>query len=150
MGRAKKASKSDSEKIVEMVDRLVAQVDPEVILAGLLGGIAVQGGLKPPFTRMLEMMSGSSSGDYSAALKAALPWLPISPVGGFFIGLSELLSGDDGDNKTAAVSARALVASGIMEGMIMMAAMKNPGTMEALGKGFEAIASSAKMIPVPL
>lgn len=150
-----------TESKADVLDKLFAQVDAEVLLAGALGGVASAYGMYGPFTRLMMAIS-SSSGATKEVLdtitkdhetqKALLDAGTLLAVGPFF-SIPTLLAGiffqsekkviDLGNgqkeevNKTEeekkADNARnALIASGALEGMMMMAFMKNPGSMQLI------------------
>ena len=60
MARPTKKAISKAQEASKALDRIFAEVDPNLILAGLLGGTATAGGIIPPFTRLMVTMGGSS------------------------------------------------------------------------------------------
>jgi len=60
MARPTKKAISKAQEASKALDRIFAEVDPNLVLAGLLGGTATAGGVIPPFTRLLTTMGGSS------------------------------------------------------------------------------------------
>ena len=128
----RKPTKAQKEKASasEVIDRIFAEVDPEVLLAGLLGGIAATGGITPPIARLMNSTSDleSAASKFKDIVTSGLgfgdqaylfwPWL---------LGVDS-----DGNKSEAAVSMRAMAAEGVLEGMALMALAKNPAAMQAL------------------
>lgn len=115
------------EPLMAVIERL----DPEVILVGLLGGIAAGGGIVPPFTRMLSAFGGMSSDVtdlYNRMGPSALA-LGVSPPAA----LLALLTNKNEDGSSGPPERYALMASGALEAMVMMSLVKNPGFLEAMG-----------------
>lgn len=152
-------SKNSKADVVDSIDKLVQQIDPEVILAGMLGAIAAGGGITPPLTRILMSLGGSPGTSANADLvsafgaAAASTWYDVAKWGSplaFTIGLvSPSYSPDYVDGKKvtveerkAQVYQRALMASGALEAMMMMSAMKNPAIIKAIGDTTSAFAGS--------
>jgi len=143
-GRPSKTAQEASQSFKGVLDR----IEPDVLLAGMLGATASLGGVTPPFTLLLRAM-GLSANATTAIVSESFA-NPTKP--GWQI-LRDYFSGDHG-NESALVpgSQNALVvglaAAGALEGMMMMTLMKNPATVEALGKiissGIEAAASAGK------
>jgi len=136
MPRKKAANATQSR--AEVIDKIFAQVDPEIVAAGLLGAVAARGGLVPPFTQLL--MSMTSEGGVAESMKQN--WMDIAKFGsvGWMAGeftltnletLFGLFTKPDAtpEEKKAVISSSAIMASGMMEGMLMMAFMKKPGSM---------------------
>ena len=146
---------------VDAIDKIFEQVDAEVILAGALGGIASAYGMVGPFTRLMMGIAGAGgmtqdalnliSKDYelkkavldAATLFAVGPGFSVPGVlaGIFFQSEKKLM--DIGNGQTVEVdktqqekdgenAQRALIASGALEAMMMMAFMKNPGSMQLI------------------
>ena len=125
-------------------DKVFAQVDPEVLLAGTLGAIAAKGGITPPFTSLLMSLSG----DEGIAEKLKDSWMKVAELGsvGWMAGdltlrqlspLIDLLTGnhDSGatdEEKKKAVAGYAVMASGAFEAMLMMTFAKNPEFQKAV------------------
>jgi len=127
MANSKKAQ-TKAQTRVEMLDRLLDEVDPEVLLAGSLGAIAAAGGITPPLTRMLMAIGTNGSGladDYKTLLIAGTGIGPIWAVASHLF----LEQG----NTTAPPTNVAIAASGALEAMLMMTLVKNPATIEAIG-----------------
>jgi len=133
MANYKKETTSD------ILDKLFEEIDSQVLIAGILGGIATKGGLTPPLTRMMAAIStdgiGGIAKDYAELVtKTASP--------GYWIGKSVydqaswmyvVITGkhsdgtrvsDEEKEKTVALSA--LMAGGAAEYMIYMTLAKNP------------------------
>ena len=132
MPRKKAANATQSR--VETLDKLLAQIDPEIVLAGALGAVATAGGITPPLTRMLMAVGGNTDLGSDIANKAATAWYDVAQFGSpilFALGMTFGESGGSQD-KAARASQQAVVAAGAMEAMMMMAFMKNPNAMSAL------------------
>ena len=71
MARKNIKAKKIQERWVEVADRLIQDIDPEVILAGLLGGTAAATGITPPLTRMLMIFNENLNGDHQALLTSS-------------------------------------------------------------------------------
>jgi hypothetical protein len=151
MGRPRK-SESKAVDASETLDKLIAGVDPVVLMAGLLGATAAVGGVTPPFTRLLTAINQDVSTDDITKLlavtgpgyiyytsKSIASWLGIG---------GEATSED----KTAAVSRYALAASGAFEAMLMMTLVRNPATISAIGSAIGgvtgSVAAGAKLLGV--
>jgi len=156
---------SRTQGAVDMVDKLLAEMDPQVLLAGALGAVAVKGGIIPPFTRMLMAMS--SMGGITDGLAALdkdyaenkSKYLDVMTLGSWFGGgipgiLGTILFQSektvDGttvtastDQVNAAEAMRGAMAAGALEAMMMMAFMQNPGSMELVGKVIDKVGSGA-------
>jgi hypothetical protein len=137
-GPRKPKEPSKAEVAVNMMDKLMSQVDPEVLLAGVLGAVATAGGITPPLTRMLQAFSLGNSVDLGSDITNAAgnTWYDVAKWGspllyalGLTFGSSEVATAEDVKKQTVT---RGLVAAGAMEGMMMMAFMKNPGSMQFL------------------
>jgi len=131
-----KKAQTKAQARVEMLDRLLDEVDPEVLLAGTLGAIAAAGGITPPLTRMLMAIGTNGSGlaeDYKTLLIAGTGIGPIWAVA------SHLFSQDGSTEKPP--SNTAIAASGALEAMLMMTLVKNPATIEAIGNAVSGSAS---------
>lgn len=136
-----KSVSAKRDRTIESIDKIFEQVDPEVMLAGALGAAATIGGLTPPFTKMMEAITGSitTSTDYG------LPFLPDlfeGPGGWVYM----LISGKDKNGNSVDPKFYAVVCSGALEGMLMMSFAKNPEAMKLLGEAL----GSMKALPVPI
>ena len=132
MPRKKAANATQSR--VETLDKLLAQIDPEIVLAGALGAVATAGGITPPLTRLLMAVGGNVDLGSDIANKAGQTWYDVAQWGSpilFALGLSFGESGGSQD-KSVKATTQAVVAAGAMEAMMMMAFMKNPNAMQAL------------------
>lgn len=159
----RKKAANATETHAEAIDKIFSQVDAEVLLAGALGGIASAYGMYGPFTRLMMGISASSGmtqdvlssitkdADSKRGLLDAATFLAAGPmfsVPGVLAGIffqSEKKVIDLGNGQTATVdktaeeknaenAARAMIASGALEGMMMMAFMKNPGSMTLISE----------------
>jgi len=119
---------------VEAIDKLVSDLDAEVLLAGGLGAIAASRGIVPPFTRMLSAFNANLNTDdiKSIALTSAVsPW---GGIGSVWASLAAGLAGRREDGTVVSPDVYALAASGALEAMLMMSLVKNPGFLEIIGK----------------
>jgi len=133
MTKAKPVSKAMER--AEIADKLLAQIDPEVLLCGALGAVATAGGIVPPLTRLLMSVGGNTDLGSDIANKAATAWYDVAQFGSpvlFALGLT--FGEDSAPAAQAKASTQAVIAAGAMEGMMMMAFMKNPAAMESLSK----------------
>jgi hypothetical protein len=121
---------------VDWADKLLKELDAEVLIVGALGGVAASGGIVPPFTRLM-MTFGGSGDDFMQASWKALPLAPSPPLAL----LTTWLSGKDESGNTVDPSRYAVAASGALEAMMMMTLMKNPGFLELIGKAVDKIPS---------
>jgi len=143
MVRPTKKAISKAQEASKALDRIFAEVDPNLIIAGFLGGSAAMGGLTPPFTRLLMTMptsgAGLISGDYSK-LFATIGVLGPMNIVGIVPSLFALYMGSN--NPVAEASnyqqrdpgPAALFASGALEAMLMYKAFSTPGLLEAVVK----------------
>jgi len=135
-----------------------------LILAGALGGVASAYGMIGPFTRLMMAISASSGAtqdvldtitkdhDAQKALLDAATFVSLNPItfgiptilmGLFFQSEKKVIEMKDGtkaevektsEEKNAENARRAMIASGALEAMMMMAFMKNPGSMQMIGE----------------
>ena len=132
-----------------VLDRLFEQVSPEVLLAGMLGGLAAAGGITPPLTRMLVAISGDDGPskdikDHFAKVSKSAYWSvaqlgsPAAFIGSFLMGSS----GEGSNARIVPIEQYALVASGIMEGMMVMSFMQNKEAQMVLVNAAGAVADA--------
>jgi len=145
----KKAVKP-TETRAEMLDKLFAQVDAEVLLAGVLGATATLGGITPPLTRLLQAVNENvSSEDFATSM------LAITGPGYVYVTtkkaaswIADMITGNDDPAQTVSPEDKrriyGLAAAGAMEGMMMMSFMKN---REAQKVVVEAFKGAADLIP---
>lgn len=152
----RKKAVSRMETHADLVDKIFAQVDPEIVAAGLLGAVAARGGLVPPFTQLL--MSMSTEGGVAESMKQT--WMDVAKLGsvGWMAGEFALMNlqtllglfvkpdATEAEKKVV-ISSSAIMASGMMEGMLMMAVMKGPIGQKLIegalgGNGLGAIAKA--------
>lgn len=153
--------KTSSETYADKWDKLFAEIDPMLLTAGALGGIAASGGIVPPFTRLLMLFGAATGANVQADVTQAIdnvvnhPTLEqsaglalISPVAGVmefwnFVGHqlapSPPSNGTTSPPKTAEqvkyeVSKAALFASGALEAMMMLEVMRNPEVLTTIIK----------------
>lgn len=139
------------QKALDNLDKFIGELDPNLLLVGLLGGIAAYNGIIPPFTRLLMMTSQASGGVAAGNLiksdwdKAALAITAAGPTvltgGGFATVFGLLLKNqfkNEGMTATAArqkaaeISQNGMFCSGALEAMMMFKAMSQPGLLEAV------------------
>jgi len=142
-----------TETRVDIADRLLAQVDAEVLLAGVLGATAALGGLTPPFTRMLQAVNEETdSQDYKNAI------LSVTGPGFVYVQskkvsdwIADMLTGNQGDSSVSPADKTkiwGLAASGALEGMILMSFVKNKDAMAAVtGLAGQAIRAGGEAVP---
>ncbi len=161
------------ESKAEALDRLVAELDPQLLLAGALGAVAVKGGLIPPFTRMLMAIS-NLGGSVDVALAAIDKdyqdnktkymdaFSALSFTGGLIPGIfgTIFFQSEKGnpswENPTpvpvniaqvsAAEAMRGMMAAGALEAMMMMAFMQNPKAIETVTSLVKEAAGGAKLL----
>lgn len=122
------------EDTITVLDKLLSDIDAEVLLAGALGAVAASGGITPPLTRILMVFSEGVNVDLGAANAAASTWYDVAKWGSplaFILG-PDVTFGEKKDPETV-IKMRALMASGALEAMMMMSLAKNPGAIEAIG-----------------
>lgn len=125
--------------IKDLVSGVFEKVDPEIILAGIMGGIAARGGATPPLARLIGVMGGESGqpNDLQNLVNAAQAF-----TGGFFtwgVLLGRATSGSQTSKEE--MSAEALFAVGFLDAMISMSLVKNPGLPDLIGKLVDKIPS---------
>lgn len=130
MARKAKA-KAIKERWVEIADKLIQDIDAEVILAGLLGGTAAATGITPPLTRMLMIFNENLNKDHYALLTAVIPGGHLLESG--WRSLQGVLGLGGESEKPEDPNYIALFASGALEAMLMMSLMKNPAFIGAVG-----------------
>ena len=138
MARPSKKAISKAQEASKALDRIFAEVDPNLILAGLLGGTASAGGLIPPFTRLLSVVGEAGTvQDYQTLFEVVKDggYGYMGP-GGVIPALFALYSGlnRDSDNPTPpeTIGQGALFASGALEAMLMYRAFSNPEVMKSV------------------
>lgn len=138
MSRYGKSQAKDSK--AQVIDALLKEIDPEVLLAGVLGGTATLGGITPPMTRFLSVMGGGDLGkDYEAL------WAVLSPATWSNVKVFEMLFGSPGDGTQGDPKTWALAASGALEAMIMMTLVKNPDLLKTvIGTGKDLAAATIR------
>jgi len=139
------------ESKADVVNKIFAEVDAEVFLAGMLGATAAAGGLTPPLTRLLQTFNTGMSSDYSAILAALSPAYAIGTVA---VSLADLIMGnkDSQIDEKDRIKVYGLMASGALEAMIMMELVKNKqlmGQFIDVGKGLATatIAAAGEAVP---
>lgn len=128
----RKKAVNATQNAVSMADKLLAQIDPEIVLAGALGAVATAGGITPPLTRMLMAVGGNTDLGSDIADKAAQTYYDVAQWGSpilFALGMS---FGESQPSTQQKATTQAVVAAGAMEAMMMMAFMKNPNAMSSL------------------
>lgn len=150
MARPTKKAISKAQEASKALDRIFAEVDPNLILAGLLGGTATAGGIIPPFTRLMVTMGGSSQ-DIDIlinALKAG--GYGYAGLGGVLPGLFAIYSGYSNKEPSTGgdPAPGALFASGALEAMLMYKAFSNPELMKTIiGMPAELIKGVGEIVP---
>ena len=149
MTKAKPVSKAQER--ADLVERIFSRVDPEVVAAGVLGAIAVTGGVTPPLTRMLQTFNEKGGDDYLNIFSISPPvmiYLKARDAGGI---LQDVLFGSGNDTTLPAedaVKLRGLMAAAMMEGMMMMTFMKNKEAMQSVvGIARSAIEAAGEALP---
>jgi len=130
MTRKKPASATQTR--ADIADKLLAEIDPEVLLAGALGAVATAGGITPPLTRLLMAVGGNVDLGSDIANKAGQAWYDVAQFGSPILFAMGLTFGDNKPDSTQKAAAQAVVAAGAMEAMMMMSLMKNPAAMQAI------------------
>jgi len=145
----------EEETMADALDKIFAQVDPEVILVGGLGAIAAYGGITPPLTRILMSFSDIANlnpmrealvviedsqkqlkGGNALIMQFADRYLdPFKVIPKNSSGL--LVKVDDVKDPTT-IAKYAVMASGAMEAMMVMTLLKNPATIQAIGNAVAA------------
>jgi len=151
MARPTKKAISKAQEASKALDRIFAEVDPNLILAGLLGGTATAGGIIPPFTRLMMTMGGSGSDIDILIQGLKAGGYGYAGLGGVLPGLFAIYSGyQDRDssagNKDPAPGA--LFASGALEAMLMYKAFSNPELMKTIiGMPAELLKGVGEIVP---
>ena len=144
-----------TETRADVIDKIFTQVDPEIVAAGLLGAVAARGGLVPPLTQLL--MSITADGGVAESIKNT--WMDVAKLGSVgwmagefaytnvqtLVGLFSPPPNATESEKKALISSQAIMASGAMEGMMMMAFMKNKEAQRTL---IEAVKGIGEVIPL--
>jgi len=145
--------KNTAEMAASILDRFVNELDANMLICGLLGGMAAYGGILPPFTRLLMMTSQASGGisggnliksDWDKAYIAIGSLGPGALTGGAFASIfgvllknqyvSSGMTPQDAKIKAAEITQNAAFCSGALESMLMYKAMSQPGLLEAVIK----------------
>lgn len=139
---------------VSTIDAVFEKADPTVVAAGLLGAIATAGGITPPLTRLLDVMTSKDiTDDIARAFDSLVRY------GGLGLGPAGLMALFVPPPSDATEEAKAdyrrtmgLMASGAMEGMIMMTLVSNKEFMSQLlnlgGKlGAATITAAGEAVP---
>ena len=146
-----KAAKKKKESTAAILDRFVTEIDINMVMCGLSGGIAAYGGLVPPFTRLLmtfnNLMPGgvgfeiSKSVDFDHRNVAAFmsPGGMLGSGAGFLFGsiLKKQLTESGTPEALAEAQAKtitssAIFMSGALEAMLMYKEFSNPEVAKAI------------------
>jgi len=166
MARPTKKAISKAQEASKALDRIFAEVDPNLLIAGTLGGLAAYGGIVPPFTRLLMTMT-QANGFGTEIIKEDIDKVKLAtviasgPVGilggaaGTLFGIlikQELenggVSSEVAEKIAADISTTALFASGALEAMLMFKAFSSPGLLEAVVKApAEMIKGVGEIVP---
>lgn len=137
MARPSKKAISKAQEASKALDRIFAEVDPQIIIVGFLGGTAAAGGIVPPFTRLLSIVTSvtDTSADYQRLFEIGNVFA-YGP-GGLIPGLFRLYIGEQQREgmsyEDASSPARyALFCSGALEAMLMYKAFSNPEIMKSV------------------
>ena len=148
----RKKAVSRTETRADLIDKVFAQVDPTEAALGVLGALATQGGLTPPFTRLMMSIANDGADNVAKdwadlALKIGSPlyaWQ--SSEYGFFGNLVRLFSklNPDGSTKSAEQQeidskSAAAMSMGAAEYILMYNLFSNP---EFQKKMFEMVSGS--------
>jgi len=151
MARPTKKAISKAQEASKALDRIFAEVDPNLVLAGLLGGTATAGGVIPPFTRLLTTMGGSSQDINLLIQGLQAAQYGYSSLSGVLPGLFAIYSGykaQDGSTPAPDPTTAALFASGALEAMLMYKAFSNPELMKTIiGMPAELIKGVGEFVP---
>jgi hypothetical protein len=134
MPRPSKKASQKAQDASRALDRIFAEVDPNLIIAGFLGGSAAAGGIVPPFTRLLMTGNSAAGNDVLAAINKTVTVFGYGP-GGIIPGLFALYmnTGDASGTVTKAdPTTYALFCSGALEAMLMFKAFAVPGLLESV------------------
>lgn len=154
MARPTKKAISKAQEATKALDRIFAEVDPQLAAAGLLGGMAAVGGIVPPFTRLLSMLApGTADKDVVTAQARIIQILGFPGPNGEPPGIMGILMGGGGSSgaaggPTMSIEAWALFASGALEGMLMFKAFSSPEIMKAvIGMPAEMLKGVGEIVP---
>jgi len=138
-GPRKPKEPSKAERTAEIMDKLLADIDPLIVASGFMGAIATAGGVTPPFTRMLSAINSEAGSDVRKILelRGVSAWWETLKVGSFPVFVADLLL-PSSEQATKNPQLYALMISGAFEAMLMMAFAKNPNSMQLLGKVIDA------------
>jgi len=144
-------SQRQKESYAKTIDRFVNEVDLNLAMVGMLGGVAAYGGILPPFTRLLMTVAGSTGGpDAISAIipdkdKFSVAASYLSPGGFMGAGAGTLIGSllknyleSNGTSPEASealakqISSTAAFASGALEAMLMYKAFSNPEVMKGV------------------
>jgi len=117
-------AKEKPSKIVDVVDKIFKDVDTEVLLGGLAGAIAARGGITPPLTLLLQTLNSS----VKSMTEGNISILSLTGPGFVYTmgsEIADLLNGETHEKTPEQVKLSAIMASGFLEGMIMMEFVKN-------------------------
>jgi len=153
MARPTKKAISKAQEASKALDRIFAEVDPNLIIAGFLGGTAAAGGLVPPLTRLLSIVNtAGSSQDYQRLFEIGNVFA-YGP-GGLIPGLFRLYLGEQeraggpAPGEQESIAQYALFCSGALEGMLMYNAMKNPEVLKGIiGMPAEILKGIGEIVP---
>jgi len=133
----KRKSMEVKETKADIVDKLVGELEGDVLLAGALGAVAAAGGITPPFTALLSAIPNGSKVAFDA-------WKAVASIGSAPIAIADWLGWLQGpEGQKIPPATYALAASGALEAMMMMTLMKNPATIEAIGNAVSGVGKTA-------
>jgi len=133
----KRKSMEVKETKADIVDKLVGELEGDVLLAGALGAVAAAGGIVPPFTSLLSAIPNGSTAAFDAWKAVAIAGSPVLTIAEWFGWLQT------GDTSGKPIAQYAIAASGALEAMMMMTLMKNPATIEAIGNAVSGVGKTA-------
>jgi hypothetical protein len=139
MVRPTTKAKRQAETQGKVLDRVVLGIEPDVLMAGMLGAAAAMGGITPPLTLLLSAFNDQVNSSTST-------WHLISTPGWQLI--TEWIGGQpsstSGMDPTDRAKMLGQAASGALEAMLMMTLMKNPAALKAFSDGLASAASLVK------
>lgn len=133
-----------------IMSKILNDVDARTLLAAMLGATAAAGGITPPLTMLLKAINSNLDATSAADVVKMLP-VPVVSIPAQLWDIFMPQSTDDSSKKER-TQMLGVMASGAMEGMIMMELVKNKELMkqvtDVVGKlGAATISAAGEAVP---
>jgi hypothetical protein len=135
---SKKATQMAQDKS-KLVDRMILGIEPDVLMAGMLGAAAALGGITPPLTMLLKAFNEQIDSQTSTWHYVSTPGWQLMME--WMQGAPSQTNGLEPEERSKIIGT---AASGALEAMLMMTLMKNPAALKAFSEGIAGAAALVK------